>query len=128
MTSQTIGGNTTPLLSFLGVAFLLIIIFVIRDRCWMIIPFTGLYYFSWTGTNGEYLTRPKKVDANSTTIYAKLQFRRSLNELLGWAEESTKTHIVIQLMKGWEVRMGVMLEDGLWSKGQYEKFVAYFLG
>ena len=40
MTSQTIGGNTTPLLSFLGVAFLLIIIFVIRDRCWMIIPFT----------------------------------------------------------------------------------------
>ena len=95
---------------------------------WMMIPFTGLYYFSWTGSNGEYLTRPKKVDANSTTIYAKLQFRRSLNELLGWAEESTKTHIVIQLMKGWEVRMGVMLEDGLWSKGQYEKFVAYFLG
>ena len=40
MTSQTIGGNTTPLLSFLGVAFLLIILFVVRDRCWMIIPFT----------------------------------------------------------------------------------------
>jgi hypothetical protein len=40
LTSQTINGNTTPLLSILGVAFLLIIIFVIRDRCWMIIPFT----------------------------------------------------------------------------------------
>jgi hypothetical protein len=40
MTSQTIDGNTTPLLSFLGVALLLIILFVIRDRCWMIIPFT----------------------------------------------------------------------------------------
>jgi hypothetical protein len=40
MTSQTINGNTTPLLSFLGVAVLLIILFVIRDRCWMIIPFT----------------------------------------------------------------------------------------
>jgi len=40
LTSQTIGGNSTPLLSFLGVVFLLIILFVIRDRCWMIIPFT----------------------------------------------------------------------------------------
>jgi hypothetical protein len=40
MTSQTIGGNTTPLLSFLGVGLLLIMLFVIRDRCWMIIPFT----------------------------------------------------------------------------------------
>jgi len=40
MTSQTIGGNSTPLLSFLGIAVLLIILFVIRDRCWMIIPFT----------------------------------------------------------------------------------------
>jgi hypothetical protein len=40
MTSQTIGGNTTPLLGFLGVGLLLIILFVIRDRCWMIIPFT----------------------------------------------------------------------------------------
>jgi hypothetical protein len=40
MTSQTIGGNTAPLLMFLGVGLLLIILFVIRDRCWMIIPFT----------------------------------------------------------------------------------------
>jgi hypothetical protein len=39
-TSETIYGNTTPLLSFLGVAFILILLFVIRDRCWMIIPFT----------------------------------------------------------------------------------------
>ena len=40
ITSQTIGGNTTPLLSFLGVVLLVIIFFLIRDRCWMIIPFT----------------------------------------------------------------------------------------
>jgi len=40
MTSQTIDGNTTPLLGFLGVAFLLVVLFVVRDRCWMIIPFT----------------------------------------------------------------------------------------
>ena len=40
VTSQTIGGNSTPLLSFLGVVLLLIVLFVIRDRCWMIIPFT----------------------------------------------------------------------------------------
>ena len=40
ITSQTIGGNTTPLLGFLGVGLLLIFLFVIRDRCWMIIPFT----------------------------------------------------------------------------------------
>ena len=40
MTSETIGGNTAPLVSFLGVALLLVVVFVIRDRCWMIIPFT----------------------------------------------------------------------------------------
>jgi len=40
ITSQTIGGNTTPLLGLLGVGLLLIVLFVIRDRCWMIIPFT----------------------------------------------------------------------------------------
>ena len=40
ITSQTIGGNITPLLSFLCVGFLLIVVFVVRDRCWMIIPFT----------------------------------------------------------------------------------------
>ena len=40
LTSETIGGNTTPLISFLGVGLLLIVLFLIRDRCWMIIPFT----------------------------------------------------------------------------------------
>jgi hypothetical protein len=38
MTSQTIGGNTTPLIGFLGVGLLLIFLFVVRERCWMIIP------------------------------------------------------------------------------------------
>ena len=40
LTSETIGGNTTPLISFLAVGFLLIVLFLVRDRCWMIIPFT----------------------------------------------------------------------------------------
>lgn len=40
MTSETLGGNTTPLLGFLTLGLLLVVLFVIRDRCWMIIPFT----------------------------------------------------------------------------------------
>ena len=40
MTGQTIDGNTTPLLIFLGVGLLLIVLFLVRERCWMIIPFT----------------------------------------------------------------------------------------
>ena len=38
--SETLGGNTTPLISFLGLGFLLIVLFLVRERCWMIIPFT----------------------------------------------------------------------------------------
>ena len=38
--SETLGGNATPLLGLLGLGLLLIFTFVIRDRCWMIIPFT----------------------------------------------------------------------------------------
>ena len=40
MTSQTIDGNSGPLLGFLAVLSLLVFLFVIRERCWMIIPFT----------------------------------------------------------------------------------------
>jgi len=40
LTSETLGGNSAPLLGFLGVGLLLIVLFVVRDRCWMIIPFT----------------------------------------------------------------------------------------
>lgn len=40
LTSQTLDGNTTPLLSFLGITVLLVVLFLIRDRCWMIVPFT----------------------------------------------------------------------------------------
>jgi len=39
LTSETISGNTTPLISFLGVGFLLVVLFLVRERCWMIIPF-----------------------------------------------------------------------------------------
>ena len=38
--SETLGGNATPLLGLLGLGLLLIFTFVIRERCWMIIPFT----------------------------------------------------------------------------------------
>jgi hypothetical protein len=38
--SETLGGNTTPLFGLLGLGLLLIVLFVVRDRCWMIIPFT----------------------------------------------------------------------------------------
>ena len=40
LTSETLDGNTTPLLVFFGVLFLIIFVFVIRERCWMVIPFT----------------------------------------------------------------------------------------
>ena len=40
MTSQTISGNSAPLLGFLSVGLLLIFLFVVRDRCWMLIPLT----------------------------------------------------------------------------------------
>jgi len=40
VTSQTISGNSAPLLVFFGVGLVLIVLFVVRDRCWMIIPFT----------------------------------------------------------------------------------------
>jgi hypothetical protein len=40
LTSQTIGGNTTPLLALLGVLFVFGFIFIVRDRCWMLIPLT----------------------------------------------------------------------------------------
>ena len=38
--SETLSSNATPLLSLVGVGLLLVFIFIIRDRCWMIIPFT----------------------------------------------------------------------------------------
>ena len=38
LTSQTLSGNTTPLLSCVGVGLLLLFIYGLGDRCWMIIP------------------------------------------------------------------------------------------
>ena len=39
LTSETLSGNTTPLLSLVGVALLLLFVYGLGDRCWMIIPF-----------------------------------------------------------------------------------------
>jgi hypothetical protein len=39
LTSETLSGNTTPLLSLVGVALLLVFVYGLGDRCWMIIPF-----------------------------------------------------------------------------------------
>ena len=40
LTSETLSGNTTPLLSLLGVGVLLLFVYGLGDRCWMIIPFS----------------------------------------------------------------------------------------
>ena len=39
LTSQTLSGNTTPLLAFVSAGLLLLFIYGLGDRCWMIIPF-----------------------------------------------------------------------------------------
>ena len=39
LTSETLCGNTTPLLSLVGAGLLLLFIYGLGDRCWMIIPF-----------------------------------------------------------------------------------------
>ena len=39
LTSETLSGNTTPLFSFVGAGLLLLFIYGLGDRCWMIIPF-----------------------------------------------------------------------------------------
>ena len=39
LTGQTLSGNATPLLSLVGVGLLLLFVYGLGDRCWMIIPF-----------------------------------------------------------------------------------------
>jgi hypothetical protein len=40
MTSELLEGNTLPLIALLTVGGLLVFLFVLKDRCWMVIPFT----------------------------------------------------------------------------------------
>ena len=40
MTSEILEGNPMPFLSLVGTGLLLLFLFVLKDRCWMIIPFT----------------------------------------------------------------------------------------
>jgi hypothetical protein len=39
LTSETLSGNTTPLISLFGVGLLLLFVYGLGGRCWMIIPF-----------------------------------------------------------------------------------------
>ena len=39
MTSELLGGNTLPLITLLAAGCLLVFLFVLKDRCWMVIPF-----------------------------------------------------------------------------------------
>ena len=39
LTSETLSGNTTPLISLVGAGLLLLFVYGLEDRCWMIIPF-----------------------------------------------------------------------------------------
>ena len=39
MTSELLEGNTLPLITLLAVGVLLVFLFVLKDRCWMVIPF-----------------------------------------------------------------------------------------
>jgi hypothetical protein len=39
LTSETLSGNATPLISLVGVGLLLLFVYGLGDRCWMIIPF-----------------------------------------------------------------------------------------
>lgn len=39
MTSELLEGNTLPLVTLLAVGCLLLFLFVLKDRCWMVIPF-----------------------------------------------------------------------------------------
>lgn len=39
MTSELLEGNSLPLISILAVGVLLVFLFVLKDRCWMVIPF-----------------------------------------------------------------------------------------
>lgn len=40
MVAEFLGGNTIPLLLIFGLGLLLLFLFVLKDRCWMMIPFT----------------------------------------------------------------------------------------
>jgi len=40
MTSELLGGNTLPFVGILAVGALLVFLFVLKDRCWMVIPFS----------------------------------------------------------------------------------------
>lgn len=39
MTSELLGGNTLPLVILLAIGALLVFLFALKDRCWMVIPF-----------------------------------------------------------------------------------------
>ena len=85
------------------------------------VPIAGLYYFAWTGPNGEYIKR----------VYADLY----LNGQDSWKDSfwanrdvgNLKSHVVVQLNKGDKLSLRVYFVASSYPK-QYEKLVCYFLG
>ena len=39
LTSEALGGNALPLYGLLGLLFVLLFLFGLRDRCWLVLPF-----------------------------------------------------------------------------------------
>ena len=86
------------------------------------VPIAGLYYFAWTGPNGEYIKK----------VYAYLVFNGQDSEWKNgaWATSDVgnlKSHVVVQLNKGDKLSLRVYFVASSYPK-QYEKLVCYFLG
>ena len=84
------------------------------------VPIAGLYYFAWTGPNGEYIKR-----MNAAYLYLN---GNQWN--FGWAEGDVgnlKSHLTVQLHKGDKVALKAWFRLSYFPQ-QYEKFIGYFLG
>ena len=85
------------------------------------VPIAGLYYFAWTGPNGEYISRH--------SFYTYLNLNGNKWEV-SWATSDAgnlKSHLTVQLNKGDKLSLTTLFYPNLQSK-QYERCVGYFLG
>ena len=86
------------------------------------VPIAGLYYFAWTGPNGEYISR-------HSTTYTYLELNGKKWEV-SWATSDAgnlKSHLTVQLNKGDKLSLTTVFSPNFQSK-QYERCVGYFLG
>ena len=96
-------------------------------------PITGIYYFDWTGPNGEPIMRPRNSEClvnNFATSggwvldnanYTERDLARSTNNQIN----SFNTRISLALSKDNTVSLRTAFKASLFPK-QYEKFVGYF--